>query len=436
MNLKKIKYFYKKIPYPLTMPLEKIPFEVFCGKVYRDTEREIFSFKNRSSSDKIKISESLLINYLNDAIENTRFYKDWSKKSKIYKVKSASEIFEFPILNKQQVQEDLSWFIDERYQKNSYEVTTGGSTGRQLKILMHNSVYFKEWAFVNYYLKSSGVDVNSRRLCLRGVKQKGDGLISYNPLYKEMLISPFKLNLENIKNNFKVIESFSAGWIHGYPSSVAEFANLLSLFNVRLPAIKHILLVSEKIYPDQIDIIKKVFGAKILTFYGSTERVVYAPFESNSYIPNDLYGFTEVSNNEILGTGYLNPTTRLIRYGLSDEIKVSKSQGKIDEIEDVVGRWGREFLIGKTGVKINMTALNIHSGNMDNVLRYQFHQKEIGCCTLKIILKSIDISMDLIKIKREFYEKVKGEVDFSIEVVSDIPLTSRGKFSYIVNELI
>lgn len=436
IDLAKLKSYYKQIPYPFTLPLVLLPFNVFCGPNYRHQLQQLQTFEQQTPEQKNQMRDNLLIQYVNEAIEFTPFYRDTAKKLKIEKVIDTEQVLEFPLLCKEQLTEELDRFSDYRFINNRYVVTTGGTTGGQTRLFMSNDCYGREWGFVNDFLIRCGVNPDSRRLCLRGVEGiPPDRLTSYNPLYKEMLISPFRLSGDQVIKNLAAIRRFKPQWIHGYPSSVAEFSRILSQHGESLPSITHILLVSEGLYSDQESQIGHVFGKNIHTFYGMTERVIFAERIDNHLYPHPLYGATELVDGELVATGFLNKATRMIRYRTGDNADAIQENGFVTKINTITGRRGREYLLGKNGVKITMTALNVHNDLLDSVTRYQFYQNSPGKCTLKLQAKHDFDTNNLAEILRMFQDKTGNELEIEGEIVNEIPLTQRGKHRYIVTDL-
>lgn len=437
MNLKKIKGIYKSLPNSLSFPLRYIPFEVFCGSIYRKTIKDIENYKELDDLKKECDFHRRVINYLNESISNTKFYKDFARSKKISRIENIEQYFTFPIVTKEQLSQDLDWFVDNRYNKKSYKVSTGGTTGKQTELLMSNDAFAKEWAFVNSFLSEMGVDINSRRLCLRGVDGiKNKDLIGYNNLYKEMLISPFRLSSELVALNQHTINAFQAKWIHGYPSSVCEFAKQINNTGLEIKTIEHVLLVSEAVYSEQLEAIKAAFNSKVLTFYGMSERVVFAPKINDIFQPCRFYGATEEVNGQLVSTGFINSATRLIRYETGDAADVVKDEyGFVKSISSLRGRWGKEYLLGFKNEKITMTALNTHDDILNSVRRYQFFQDQKGHA--KLLLESeTHLSQKQVKnITDVFQKKLGNALNLEGVLVDKIELTARGKHKFIVSKI-
>lgn len=436
MNLAAIKRAYKSIPYPFNAPLMHVPFEWFCGSTYRNQLKLLQEYDACSPEQKQQLADQALIHHLQDAVQYTPFYNEFARRAGIRTIETPDVLFKFPLIDKETLIREGERLCDSRYKNQRYLVSTGGTTGNQVHFHLSNDCYAKEWAFVSHFLSKHSISLNDRRLCLRGVEGiQQDSLIGYNPLYKEQLISPFRLNITRIKAVLSEIKKFNPLWIHGYPSSVADFANILKTIGAEIPSIKGVLLVSEKLHEDQKISISEMFGSNIVTFYGMSERVIFAEKYNDAFYPNELYGATELIDGELIGTGFSNRATRLIRYRTGDAAQTNDSQRRLVRIDEITGRWNQEFLIGHEGERISMTALNTHGDILNGVRRYQFFQSDPGKCTLKLMIdENFDASL-IPKITNLFQVKVGISLSITTQIVNDIPLTNRGKHRYIISEL-
>lgn len=435
-NLNRVKTLYSKSPAYLKYPLLYLPFEVFCGQPYRSQLRTLRAHVDLSESESFCRRDALLVGYLNSAIKYTPFYKNWAAQHRISKITNVDQYFEFPIIDKEQVQSNLDSFLDTRFRDRRYQVSTGGSTGKQFSFFLENNCYAREWAFVAHFLSVNGIDINSRRISLRGVDSNSKNqVLEYNPLYKELLISPLKMSEDVITGSFYKIQRFRPQWIHGYPSSVYEFAKVLKAANRRIVGIAGILLVSEKLYSFQEKLIEDVFSCKPVSFYGMTERLVFAPKVNDCFKPHPLYGVCEDIGGELVATGFLNRATRLIRYRTGDAARsLIPDEKLITSFGEMSGRWGKEFLEGKSGTRIYMTALNTHSSVLENVKRYQFYQNTPGQCELRLVPDQGFQDKDKELIRSLFQKKVGNELNLDVVTTHSLSLTPRGKHQFIIKE--
>jgi len=437
LALDSIKSMLGVVPQWMKYPLLFMPFELICGKAYRDTLRTIEKYSVLNESQKKEFFDERLVLRLNDAINFVPFYRSFARDNGFSRITSPEEIKKFPIISKSELLTGLDLFVDERLRGRYFAASTGGTTGKQTKLYISNECFSKEWAYVNSLLASHGIDPNSKRISLRGVSgiQSGE-LIGYNYIYKELLLSPFKLSESSVLNNIKQLIDFKAKWIHGYPSSVSSFARILKNLGLRIPNIRGVLLVSETLYADQRLLIEEVFGSNIVSFYGMSERAVFATMARDGTFDVDCtYGCMENVDGEAVCTGFINRATSLLRYRTGDLIESAPSDLFVTKVKKFNGRWGREYLTGRSGCQITMTALNTHSVELDNLDSYQFVQSEIGIVNLNVKSKNKLTSSELEKISSIFQSKVGNELEFVCQQVDEILLTSRGKHVFIVNNI-
>jgi phenylacetate-CoA ligase len=92
------------------------------------------------------------------------------------------------------------------------------------------------------------------------------------------------------------------------------------------------------------------------------------------------------------------------------------------------------MLIGKTGARISLTALNMHGPVFERVSRYQYRQREPGRCELRIVGAPGFTGDDRRAIAAAYHAKVGDELDLEVVLVDDIPLTERGKLRMLVRD--
>src|SRR5690606_5365982 len=116
----------------------------------------------------------------------------------------------------------------------------------------------------------------------------------------------------------KILKNYQIKYLHGYPTSIYDFAIYCKENNPILTSLlrKSLLgafLGSEYPHEKYRKVIEEVFGIETISWYGHTERSILAYEKSQKYTyePFLSYGYTEVLKNandefELIGTGYYN----------------------------------------------------------------------------------------------------------------------------------
>lgn len=312
---------------------------------------------------------------------------------------------------------------------NYYSATTGGSTGRPLKIELDKDSIYKEKAFIYHFWARYGYDYQRSRIAtFRGLEFDGK-YYKRNPLYNEILLNPFMLKPENIEKYTALIEKFRADFLQGYPSAIYLFCCCLEKKKIQIAGkIKAVFLISENIYSFQRDKIQNVLQCEIAAFYGHSERAVFAEqIGENAYEFNTLYGYAEVtSEGKLLCTGFINKRMPLIRYDTEDAA-IALADGSYR----IYGHRSKEVLYGKSGEEISAAAINFHSEAMANINGYQFVQDVPGK-TKMYVVKDADSTVNIIEIQQAVKNKLGEAIDVEIELANHLLLSGRGKYQMII----
>jgi len=314
-----------------------------------------------------------------------------------------------------------------------------------------------EHAFCHRLWSRVGYPPRHRKATFRGVsfgRLTPGTYWKHNPINNEPQFSPFHMNGSTLPAYLDAFVEYGAPFIHGYPSAIDMLARHIEATeaHVRLPRIQATLLASETCFPDQRERMERVFQTRAFSFYGHTERLVMADECEHSGVYHSFpdYGITEIldeegrpcaegERGEIVGTGFLNRAMPLIRYRTGDSAclePVSCLCGRQwDRFSQVEGRWKQEMIIGRRGSRISLTALNMHDPIFDRVIRSQSFQDRPGECELRVMAGPDFSDHDRKQIMEAFAAKVGREVDLSIVVVPDIPLTERGKLPLLISRI-
>ena len=438
------KHLLKIIRDNLPEPVKYLTALVFRNKLIKN--KEYLRYKDllsaRESLSKVEIEHyqfNELKKILIHSYENVPYYTELFNRVKFspYEINSAKEIEIIPFLTKEIIRDNFDKLIStKKIARGHYMATTGGSTGEPLKVLLDYDCVFKENAFIDHYFKKLGYLTKDRFATFRGVNFS-DKLWKFNPMYNELIFSPFKLSTKTVSIYVNKINKIKPDYLHGYLSSLAYLARLMAENNLKLEKpIKGIFLISESIDKKSRDFLESFFQTKSLTYYGHSERCIIAEEkEPNQYAFDPWYGYTELiqtedSGNAIVGTGFLNKTMPLIRYKTDDNCFPANNYYSILGSRD--GKFG---LYGLNDEFFGHAAFNFHSEIFRNVTSYQFIQKQKGKADLLLVVNQNFKAEEIKLMNKEIDKKTKGVIEFNIQVTDQLILSNRGKYKMFISEL-
>lgn len=448
---------YETLPDPLRCVICTVGFPWIAGRAYRAMMKQIDSLERASRQEIRSYQERALRTMLRFATDQVPAYRP--HRSAVDKYSAFDALKDFPPLAKETVQERLRDYLPRDFHRiPHYECTTGGTTGNQLKLYLDDASQAVEMAFMHSQWKRVGYSARSRKATFRGVQfaRLADGVYwQANPIYAELQFSPFHMSDQNLAAYVDRLVRFRPEYIHGYPSAISVLATYIAGTGLAdsLPPIRAVLLGSEGCLPGQRQHIEQAFRTRAYSWYGHSERVVLAgECEASAayhHFPN--YGILEIiaedgtectregDIGEVVGTGLLNRSLPLIRYRTGDYATrlapVCPCGRCFDRFSDVLGHWGQEMVVGKSGARMSIAALNMHGPLFESVLRYQYHQRTPGVCELRLMVRPRFSEPDAHRIAKAYRDKVGDELDLSVRIVDNIPLTDRGKLRLLDSTL-
>jgi phenylacetate-CoA ligase len=432
LNLNILKYIYSRTPLFIKWLYSCIPYRFRTNNEYKEwvkllTQKEFGLERDPFSS--YKYAES-----------NFLFYRNY------YDGKNIDSWDEIPFIEKSQLKNGLDEF--EKSSSKKFYVSTGGVTGEPSKFYQSNNVWYKELAFVHGFFGLYGYDHSMLKLSLRGgdfSNLKRNTFWLFNPIRNEIQFSPFHLNENTVKVYVQQINKVKPLFFHSYPSGLIRLLNLMRSENLTLSfKPKCIFLISESFTQNELDLIKAHFQCRVTSFYGLSERIIFAPYDDEKmcYFPDSRYGHFELidednqvinENNvrgEIVGTSYDNLAMPLIRYRTGDFTQYVDF--KLKAFHSIEGKWGQHFLVGKDDEEITITALNLHSNELNDLVRIQFVQMDRGLVTMNAHFNYEKSKEELGRIENLLNNRVGNCIDFIFSENNEFYTNQRGKTPLIV----
>jgi phenylacetate-CoA ligase len=430
-----------------------VPFSWIAGRAYRAVMARGEMFETASRADVLAYQEKELDELLAFVVEQVPAYR--SMRRVVGHLGSLEALKEFPLIDKATLQENMADHLPRDLPRiPHYEITTGGTTGSQLRLFVEDNSQSVETAFVHRAWRRAGYTPRCRKAAFRGVAFPHLPAGVYwqpNPIYNELQFSPFHMSESTLGAYVDALLGYGPEYLHGYPSAIdmlAEYVLRKGLVG-EFAGIRAVLLASEGCTTVQGERIGRAFGARVFPLYGHSERLIMgAPCETTDvYHHTPDYGILELvtedgsvctrpgERGELVGTSLLNRALPLVRYRTGDFATLADSECACgrhwDRFADVEGRWKQDMVVGRTGARISTTALNLHGDVFSRVKRYQYSQSEPGICVLRVVAAPGFSEADEDAILSAYRSKVGDELEIQLEVVDDIPLTERGKLKML-----
>ncbi len=434
-----LKELYEKIPKGVKYAFSPVFIRVMVkNKTFQQTWKELDAFDAMSPADRKDFQLKALRDTLCYAYEHVPYYRRVFDERGFdpKQLSSFADMERLPLLEKDEaIAAGEALYSDDEH-LSYYKTFTGGSSGKALTVLLDKASIYKERAVVTHYLKQFGYDpLRTKTVAFFGHNKDQD--YYYSPLKNEIVISPFRLfrdgQLDAICED---IEKFGASFIMGYPSAIYLFAQLLERAGRRI-RFERVVYYAENCSPEEKVYIERVLGCPVESYYGHTERAVFAEIHDTGCVFNDYYGYTELvptgEPNEfrIVCTGFLSRKMPLIRYATDDVVQLDANGAP-----RLVGHKRSEVhLVSKNGQEIFKGAMTLHVEELKKIKRYQYVQNEPGKVELRIVQAEPLSESELKSVRDYITRRCEGLLDVEIKFVQELQLTTRGKYNWAVNNI-
>ncbi|OYW76664.1 MAG: hypothetical protein B7Z37_07630 [Verrucomicrobia bacterium 12-59-8] len=359
------------------------------------------------------------------------------------KFETLEQLADYPLLTKQDLILQREQMVNPEFDsKQRLYITTGGSSGVPVGFYLHKGISRpKEQAYLEAQWSRRGYRVGDRVAVIRGgvTSSKAAGSISYYDATRNWLIlSSYHLTLERLPGYVAALNRFRPQHLHAYPSAALMLARGLEQTGLKLDfKLTSLLCGSEKLTTESQQYLEHFFGARVMHWYGHSERVVLAAQgrTSNQLHFWPTYGFVEFGksdaegNREIIGTSFHNHVMPLIRYRTGDFAKITDG-----EASEIVGR-DYEYLVSSTGRRISLTAINMHDRIFDGLLAVQFFQELEGAVECRFQPGPQWQSSQEQAMHAGLLKKLGDDFTHTLRQVAEVEKTSAGKHKWLVSKL-
>jgi phenylacetate-CoA ligase len=448
--------FTRRIYWPLVQKLKR--------EYAAQALKELAELQWKSQDEILSIQWQLVRRVVNKAAQEVPYYRKaykrigWDFNNKEF---SHEDFLNIPKIEKEEVRDHPSEFLNPNYKGRVTEGSTSGSTGQSLNIYYdgEHSSYSEacRWRAKNWW----GVRLGSPHVAIWGRPYTGykDRMAQQIKSYfmNSLLFSAFDIRQHSLKKIWKKIYRFKPHIIYGYPSAIfalAEYIKNNKLSGNKL-GIKVIMITAESSSLEQRSVIEEVFGCRTANEYGCSETggFVYECPEGNWHISSELTFIEFIGQDgrpvspggrgEILLTHLRNNYMPLIRYRVGDiggplarkcdcGRNLPLMQVAVAKESDIIRLANGEAYMSGDLLYINKAVMKVYPSS---ILQFRVTQKTIDLFEIEIVSGAGQLE----KAEQLFAQLIRKQWGKNIQIhftrVTSIEREPSGKLRYFISEI-
>lgn len=386
--------------------------------------------------------------YYRDLFRSIRFNAD--------EVKSTGDLGRVPLLTKDIIRREFERLKSETAIPVRLFSTTG-STGDPLRFHISKTRVAHDVAAKWRATRWWDVDIGDRELVIwssaieltvqdrtRRIRDK---------LLRTRLMSSASLSPADMPRLIEQIRAYRPTMLFGYPSSMTLIAQYAEKQGIRMDdlGIRVAFCTAERLYPHQVDTLKRVFGCPVANGYGGRDSGFIAhecPHGSLHITAEDIIVeiLDEQGNpaptgeaGEVVVTHLYSDGFPFIRYktgdmAVMDEGLCACGRG-LPVLKEIRGR-SNDVLLAADGTLVHDVAFAMVLRDMPGVNGFKIIQETLTHCRLQLVTDERYVSNSSEpKIRNTFRARLGADVQLDIAYVTAIEPEPSGKYRYVVSRL-
>lgn len=416
-------------------------------------DRESFTDEQWRKYQTVHLRKVLLHSFDTVPYYNSTFTKAGLTREALAKFE-IDQLRRLPVLEKNTLrQHGTTALISTQPEKGGQFYSSSGSTGTPTQIMysyaMHqrlSALYearVRNWAGVSRF-DARGM-IGGRRIIPTGNAKPP--YYRYNTIEKQLYLSAYHIGNKTVGNYVDGLKKYKTEYMVGYAMSNYILARFIKEAGLHAPQMKAVLTSSEKLTPVMRNTMSDVYNCKVYDGYSGVEwSGLISENEHEQLLISPDCACLEIikpdgklaqpgEEGELVCTGFLNYDQPLIRYKIGDIVRLAENQQtkcgrRFPVVEEIIGRV-EDTVIGKDGRE--MVRFHGIFINLPNVVKGQVVQDDYDRFTVNVLTQGL--SGEEKKDIRERMLSQLGEIELSINEVSEIPTGPNGKFKSVISKV-
>ena len=369
---------------------------------------------------------------------------------------SLDDLQRLPTMNRADVQAFGEQMVWDGVPGGAQKSNTGGSSGTPLIFRFGRKRQASDAAGRMRARRWWGVEVGAPEVYLWGAPAELNNTDRIktirDQLFNQLVLNAFAMSPTAMDEYLDAIRRFHPHCLYGYASSVALLAEHAQRErqDMRLPTLKVVCVTGEPLYPEQRELISRVFAAPVanefgsrdvgLTAHESPEGQLLLLSESIILEVLDLDGLPVAPGEmgEAVMTGLCSDAQPFIRYRTGDMVRLGDSPCRggrgLQVIEEVTGRQ-TDFVVRRDGTIMHALALIYVLRAVDGIREFKIMQCDLQRIQVQVVPNSLWSAQAGAKIVSGIRARLGDDVLVDVALVDEIAPGPSGKHRYVVSRV-
>lgn len=368
-------------------------------------------------------------------------------------IASVADLTKLPVLDKPTIRQHLEQLKNPNATR-LIRYNTGGSSGQPLIFYLGERTdhdVAAKWRVTRWW----DVDIGDRELVLWGspievgkqdrIKQLRDRIL------RSKLVPAFDLAEAGIRHFLAEYQRFRPHMLFGYPSAIARVARFAEQQQISLhnAALQVVFVTAERLYPEQRELIQRVFGAPVANGYGARDAgflVHECPHGGMHLMAEDVIVETLGADGLPTAPGIAGEVTvthlrtgdfPFVRYKTGDVAVLSEARcpcGRgLPLVASIEGR-STDFVVAENGTVMHGLALIYVIRDIEGVASFRIIQHSLTELEVQLVAEQWQDAKQQ-QLVRGMQARLGSGVRVQVNRVDHIATEANGKFRYIISKV-